>query len=339
MGLMRTTRDRPAAGAGLMLMMLLGALGGCTGFWHDPQLRPNTPDPAATRHLTQADRYLDHGLTDSALAEFGLALEKNPRLTEAHMGIGNIFRQRGNYERASRRYERVTEIEPENDEAHYYLGLTRQLMGKVQQAVQTYLRALSINPDNANANRELAAAYLQLGQAGQAIPYARRATELEANSQPAWSNLAAAYSLTGRYEQAVDAYRQALELGEAAPQLVLGLADAHVQLGNYARAINTLKPRVGPDASAAMFERLGYAHFKLRHFEKAMDRFQQALNRNNEHVAALNGLGVCLMTLYLEGDRQNASQRNRALQAWRKSVKLRPNQPRIVDLISRYSRM
>jgi tetratricopeptide (TPR) repeat protein len=214
----------------------------------------------------------------------------------------------------------------------------KQMMGQVQAAVQAYLQTLTLNPDDPDANRELAAAYLQGGSARQALPYAEAATELQPNSQGAWSNLAAAYSLAGQYENAVNAYRQALDLGEPAEQLLLGLADAHLQLDNHGRAINTLRSLIRRNPSAEAYERLAYAQFKLRRFEKSLENFRTALEKDPEHTAALNGVGVCHMTLYLEGDRQNPRQRQRALNAWRKSVKIRPDQPRIVDLISRYTR-
>ncbi len=55
-------------------------------------------------------------------------------------------------------------------------------------------------------------------------------------------------------------------------------------------------------------------------------------------TAALNGVGVCLMTHYLQGDRQDKALRDQAVDSWRKSIRLRPNQPRIVDLLARFSR-
>jgi tetratricopeptide (TPR) repeat protein len=324
------------------LVLTAGTLTGCR--WPEGQLtatrHAGSASRADDRYVQQAQQYLEQGLTDSALAEFSMALAENPRLTEAHMGIGHLFRERGDYRMARRRYKRATELEPDNADAHYYLGLMRQMLGDIQEAAQTYLQALAIEPDNEKANRDLAAAYLQLGEPSQAVPYARRAAEASNGDQGAWSNLAAAYSLTGQYEKAVEAYRQAVELGEPAEELLLGLADAHIQLENYGRAINTLQPLVEQNnpTSPAALERLGYARFKLREYEAALQHFEQALRRDPEHAAALNGKGVALMTLYLEGGRENESQRREALEAWRKSLQVRPDQPRITDLISQYSR-
>ena len=301
--------------------------------------RANRGEEQASRFLDQAGAYLNEGKTDSALAAFGLALEENPRLTEAHMGMGQIYRERGDYEFAANAYERATVTDPQNFDAHYYLALMRQLMGQVQQAVRTYLQALVIDPDSFEANRDLASAYLQLGRASEAMPYARKATQLNPDSQAAWSNLAAAYSLLGQYEEAVDAYRQAAELGELADPVLLGLADAHIRLGNFARAINTLRSLIRTNPSSTAYERLGYAQFKLRRFEESLDSFQRSLELDPNDSAALNGVGVANMTLYIEGQRTNPYLRDQALDAWRRSVQVRPDQPRIVDLLARYGRL
>ena len=294
---------------------------------------------AANKHVEQARQYLRKGLSDSALASFGQALEENPYITEAHMGMGDIYRDYGDYELASRAYERATDVDPTNFDAHYYLALMRQLLGQVQEAIATYLRALAINPRSFEANRDIASAYLQAGQTALAVRYAERATELDPNSQEAWTNLAAAYSLQGRYEDAVDAFRQAAEQGELDDRVLLGLADAHIRLGNYARAINVLNSLIRREPSSTAYERLGYARFKQREFRTALKHFRTALTLDENDTAALNGVGVCLMTLYVQGGRENTLQRDEAVEVWRKSVKLRPDQPRIADLISRYERM
>lgn len=289
--------------------------------------------------MSEAQLHLDDGLTDSALAKFGLALEENPDLIDAHKGMGNIWRQRGDYTKAKLSYQTATNINPNDFDARYYYGLMQHLLGEVQEAIRTYLQALAINPDSPEANRDLAAAYLQTGRPGNAEAYARRATELDPDSQESWSNLAACYSLLGKYEQAVDAYRQAAELGPLSDPVLLGLADAHIRLGNYARAINTLDALLRNSPSATAYERLGYAQFKQREFEDSLRNFRRALKLDPNDTAALNGVGVCLMTLYLEGERTNEYQRDQALDAWRKSLKVRPNQPRIIDLLHRYSKL
>lgn len=287
-------------------------------------------------YIEFAKQYQQQGLNDSALAAFALALEENPRLVDAYMGMGEIYRQQGKLDDAGKSYEQAAALAPTSYDAHYYLGLVRQLMGQLQEAVAAYLRALAIKPDSFEATQNLASAYVQLGRASDALTYAAKATELKPGSQAAWANLAATYSLLGRYQDAVNAYRQAAELGEAAEPILLGLADAHIRLGHFDRARVVLETLVRRQATCIAFERLGFVQFRQTRYEDALASFRRALELDANDIASLNGLGVSLMTMYVQTGRANVAQRDESLKAWRRSLELKPAQPRIIDLLSRY---
>jgi tetratricopeptide (TPR) repeat protein len=290
-------------------------------------------------NLKEAQKLRDQGLTEAALAAFNAALKENPSLVEAQMGVGDIYRQKGDYQSAADAYEKATVVAPMSFDAHYYLGLMRQLLGKVPEAVEAYLRAVTIKPNDFDANANLASAYLQLGRPADALPYARRAADLKTEDQGAWANLALIYNMLGQYGNAVDAYRRAAELGTVGEPILLGLADAHIKLGNYDRAGAVLQTLLRRNPSAAAYERLGYSQFKQRRFDDALASFRAALSLDPNDTASLNGLGVCLMTLYIQGGRQVPEQREQAIDAWRKSLQAHPDQPRIIDLMSRYQKI
>ena len=331
----RVSRFAPAA-----LLLLLTA---CSA----PPTRTWSPSPSTTAAATvRANPHLEAGLSarargddTAALNAFSLALLDNPKLTAAYMGIGSIYLDQGDYGQAQKNFAEAAEIEPDNPQVQYRYGLSLHKAGDIDAAVGRYLAALNLQPQNFLANRELASAYLQRGEPDTALPYALNATRLRPESQPAWSNLAATYSLLGRYDQAIDAYRTANELGELADPVLLGLADAHIRLGNFPRAINTLNSLIQSSPSATAHERLGFAYFKLRRFEDALTQYESGLTLDRRDLASLNGAGACYMTLYIEANRENTDHRDRALQCWRTSVRMQPDQPRIVDLLSRYGRL
>lgn len=312
------------------------ALAGCQ------QDRLSQPDPQQQRidnYLNEARDFNEQGLTDSAFAAFGLALEENPRIVEAHLGIGEIYKERGDYQRASYRYEMAAAIDINNYDAHYNLGVCKQVLGDLPVAIRSYLRALAIDPDSGEANRDLASAYMQDNKAGLALAYAERSAELAPDSYGAWANLGYIYIRMGRYEEAVDALRAATELAETeeeASRVMLGLADAHIRMGNYTRSINVLQSVLRSEPSSTAHERMGVALFKLRRYNDALDHFKQAVELDDTDTAALNGMGVAYMTLYIEGDRENTWQRDEAKRVWNRSLELNPAQPAIVELIARY---
>ncbi|MEM6749404.1 MAG: tetratricopeptide repeat protein [Planctomycetota bacterium] len=331
-------RTRPRIGPWLAALLLLAPLTlpqlGCAGRTRKQVM--------ANEFMTDAERYLDEGLTDSALEAFSKALDENPNLTQAYRGIGQIYLERDQLDNAAAAFQKAVEIEPNSFSAQYDYGLVQHLMGDLRSAVATYLRALAIDPSDVKANRNLAAAYNQLGLPKDALRYAEQATRLPDAEQADWANLAAAHSLLNQHDRAVDAYRQAAELGEIREPILLGLANAHIQLGNYARALitlETLERRVDGPLTATSYERMGVAQFRLRRYEDALASFQAALEQDGRDVAALNGVGATYMTLFLEGEREDRYQRTRALASWKRSVQINPQQPLIVDLIARYGKL
>lgn len=193
-------------------------------------------------HMDTAKKYLDRGLTDAALAAFGLALEKDPKIIDAHMGMGDIYRLYGDYELALRAYERVIHINPNHFSAHYYLALMRQMLGHLDEAIVMYLRALAIDPHNFAANRDIAATYRQLGQNSSASQYAERATELAPDSQAAQVSLAATIEVPDAnhpladpvlHANAVLTAQKAIAWTEGTAQILLLEHDSTFEIGVY----------------------------------------------------------------------------------------------------------
>lgn len=326
----------------LLLLLTLGLVG-CKSS-SSANAPTNVPTPPAqsvirAQQLTDQGKQLkQEGFTSQALDKLTEAIEENPKLTEAHLAIGDIFRERGVYEKADTAYRKAVVSDPNNFDARYLLGLTNHLRGDLVRAISSYKRALMIDGNSFKANRDMAVAVLQSGKPEESIKFATRAVELDSESQAAWANLAAAYSLTGQFEKAVEAYRQTLELGDAAIPVLLGLADAHMKLGNFQRAENVLHAieREGGDPIAR--ERMGLALFKQRKFESAVEAYRKALADQPDDVTVINGLGISLMAMYLRDGEEDDKLRAEAIGLWQKSMAIQPGQTKLIDLIARYTK-
>lgn len=281
----------------------------------------------------------DAGQLDAALNEFNRVLEDNPRSVEAVLGVGSVQHARSQYTQARDTYTYAVELDGNRFDARYYLGLMQQVLGETGEAIYQYQRALELNPDDPYAHRDLATAYLQVGRPDLSLPHAEVAIKLDPTSQPAWCNLAATYSILGRYDDALRCYRTATEIDELDAPVLLGLGDTHLKLNNFQRAVNTLAELVRRFPSSVAHERLGYALFRVYDFDQAARQFRTSLSYDPEETAALNGLGACLLTDYMQLEnkrRRGKDKLNEALAAWRRSLRLNPDQPQIVDLLTRY---
>ena len=286
--------------------------------------------------LEQAQSFVTDGDLQTALIRFEQAIDENPKLVEAYIGAGQIYHGLGDYALAETKFEHATRQSPMSFDAHYYLGLMRQLLHKFQLAVKAYLYALAIDPDDFLANHNLSICYLQQGRAAESAPYAQRATRLDNDHQGAWANLGSAYNLMGLYEKAIQAYRQANELGDTTEPILLGLAEAHLRLDHHDRAMIVLKQVLNDFPSAVAHERMGYALFKTRQYNQSMEQFRAALFFDPDDTASLNGLGVCMMTRYIQNDRRVQLHWDQALHAWRRSLAIQPNQPQITSLLQSF---
>jgi len=321
------------AGAGLAAAVALGALAGCT---MSSAAQAREADLRAREHVATAARLSDEGLLDEAIAELQLAIQANPELTTAHVNLGELYRVQGDFPSAERSYREAVRLEPRSFDAQYGHGLVLHLMGRLADAVAAYLRALAIDGEDFNANLNLATAYLQEGRARQALPYAEKAVALNPESGPARVNLGAVYATLGDHERAIRAYQAAAELMDLTPPLLLNLANSLGQTGRYQEMVNTLGQLLRVEPSAEAYERLGFAYFRLNRIEDAAAAFRNAVAMDDRHYPALNGLGVCLLNRFLLSDRTDAEARREGVDALRRSLRINRDQPRIVDLVSRY---
>ena len=118
--------------------------------------------------------------------------------------------------------------------------------------------------------------------------------------------------------------------------MLLGLANAHIQLGNFERALNVLASMQRRAATLRGHERLGYAFFKLGRHDEAVEQFDAALALDPDDVPALNGKAVTHLTLHHQRPGPNPYHRVTGVASLRASLSRSPQQPRLVDLLSRY---
>jgi len=319
-------------------------MGGCTWISGDGDEGPNRAERQAARELattdplTQAQEARERGDAEAALALLEEAIARNPELTVAHMEMGDLLRQEGDLPSAERAYGRAANLEPRNFDAQFNHADVLHALGRVVEAVRVYLRALAIRPNDAAANRGLAAAYLEEQRPDWALDYAEQAVRSAPEDGTARANLGATYSLLDRHEEAIEQYETAAELMELTPDLLLNWANSLGAIERYTEMINTLDASIAIEPSATAYERLGFAYFKLRRYERATDMFRAALDLDQRHYPALNGLGVVLLNEYVQGGRKDDAIRIEALSLLRRSLRINSNQPAFIQLVSTYER-
>ncbi len=274
----------------------------------------------------------------SALRELEQAIAFNPQFTRAFLQAGDIYLELGEYELAERQFALAVRSEPRSFLAQYRHGQVLHRLGRLEEANRAYLRALSIRPGDFDANLGISIVLLEMGRAEQALPYGQRAVKSEPPSGRARMHLGNVYAAIDRHEEAIIEYQQAAELMDVpTPGLLLNMADSLNTLGRYAEMVGALDQLVRIEPNAIAYERLGSGLFRLKRYEESLEAFEKSTELDPTHYPAFNGLAVCELNQYLWSSKTDGGARERAVEAMRKSLRIESNQPRIVELLRRYS--
>jgi tetratricopeptide (TPR) repeat protein len=292
----------------------------------------------AVAFVSDAEQAIRDGDLERALNEFSKAIEVNPNMTSAHLGMADIYRMQSDYGHAEQHYARVARQEPRNFDAQYFHGLMLHLLDRLPDAIQAYIRALAVRPNDFRTNLNVATAYYQLDENAQALPYAKRAVEVNPQDGPARFNLGAIYAALNRHADAIREYQQAAEFMQLTPTLLLNLADSLAKLDRYEEMANTLTQAIKNEPSAIAFERLGFARFRMGQYGEAKAAFGTSLQMDKDYYPALNGAGVCNLNDWIRSGRLDQKAKDAGFAQLRRSLQLNRDQPQIVEILTRYGR-
>jgi len=275
----------------------------------------------------------------AALRELERAIAFNPQFTIAFLESGDIYLEMAEYELAERQFALAVRSEPRSFMAQYRHGQVLHRLARLEEANRAFLRALSIRPGDFDANLGISIVLLELGRIEQSMPYAQRAVKSDPPSGRARLHLGNVYAAIDRHEEAVIEYQQAGELMDApSADLLLNMAESLNILTRYAEMVGSLDQLVRIEPNAIAYERLGSGLFRLKRYDESLIAFGQSADYDPTHYPAYNGTAVCELNAYLWSSKTDAGARERAVDAMRQSLRIERKQPRIVELLRRYSK-
>ncbi len=298
--------------------------------------RAQVAAPTIHDRLAQAEAAERAGEYQVALAIFRQILARNPTITTAYIGIGEIYMIQQDYEAAEPVLARAARLEPRNFDAQFGHGRSLQMLDRFLEAVRAYHRALTIRPDSLDANQRIATTYIQMGAPSSAQVFAEKAVEIDPASGPARVNLAAIYQDVGRTADAIRQYEAAVELMEPTPPLLLSLIKALAHEKRYVDAKNTAEYLVKLAPSARAWERLGWCAFRLGDYQQSIESYRESVQVDPDYWPALNGIGCNALNTWLLSGKVDSSAFFEARQAFRRSVRANPDQPKVISLLSQY---
>ncbi|WP_096664680.1 lipopolysaccharide assembly protein LapB [Polaromonas sp. AET17H-212] len=186
---------------------------------------------------------------DQAIDAFIEAVQNDPDTSELHFALGNLFRRRGEYERAVRVHEHLMSrgdlTQTERDRAQHALALDFLKAGLLDRA-ETALRKLEGTGYEEEARLALLSIYERSRDWAHATDIAAK---LDSASHGSFSTRQAHYlceqavsaAASGDTSQALDCLQQAAAMAPASPRPLIDLAKLQAQLGQHADAFATLR--------------------------------------------------------------------------------------------------
>jgi Tfp pilus assembly protein PilF len=179
---------------------------------------------------------------ERAEAEIGLALEYNPRFTEAWVNLGLVEMRRGRVDKARRDFRRAVELNPDLPAPFHGLGLLDERVGDLEHAEKNYRAALKVDPGFGPARVNLGRLLFARRDYEAAREQFLRLTEVAPNVVEGWTGLVEAMLKLHRDHEADELLDRARErLGEQ-PQLVLLVGRRLLRGGDVDAAVAALEP-------------------------------------------------------------------------------------------------
>jgi lipopolysaccharide assembly protein B len=242
---------------------------------------------------------------DQAIDAFIEAVQNDPDTSELHFALGNLFRRRGEYERAVRVHEhllsRADLSRADRNRAQHALALDFLKAGLLDRAEEA-LRKLEGSAYESQALLALLAIYERTRDWPQA---ARIAGKLDALDQGSFATRRAHYlceqAASAPPQQAEALLREAMQLAPDAARPGVELAALQHRAGDSASAYRTLR-RLGQDSPATM----ALVARPLADAARACGRRDEALEMLAASWELLPSLDVLEAIVSLEDDAQRA---------------------------------
>jgi superkiller protein 3 len=274
---------------------------------------------------------------EEAIRKLNLALEMDPTFSLAYSLKGDILQGMEKYEDSANAYEQATVHDPWSFKDFFNLGKVCQVIKQWARAAQAYASACNLDPQHYPAHMGAAQCYYEVNAYDDSMAYAQKAKDLAPDQADPELLLGDLFEAQKDHVQAINSYRRALELEGNNPDVMVSLARAYLRSGRYSSAKELLTDAIemNPDSSIA-YQYLGFSQLKLKEISEAVKSYQQAVNVDENDWMAHKGLGVAYMLMAMRSQNGEKMQAL-AVEQWSISLQIRPQQPKLAQLIRQYS--
>jgi tetratricopeptide (TPR) repeat protein len=296
---------------------------------------------------------MENGRPREAEEHFKKALAYEPNFTDARNSLGILYDRLGREQDAIREFLRVIEVDKEYAEALNNLGVIYKKQGRRDEAVAAFRKAISADADFAGSYSNLALVYEQEGKRTEAEEQYRKALKRDPKNAAVRTNYGGLLYALGRLEEARRQLETAVGIDPAYASAHNNLGAVYGKLGRFQDEIASYREAVRLDPDYAdVHHNLGLALLKRGTIEQGESEMRRVLEIDRRYAAAYTNLGRSLLTrdrgqealelleagaaavqddaqlqVMLGEARLANGQKDRAIEAFDRSLELNPDQP------------
>ncbi|MGI8469235.1 MAG: tetratricopeptide repeat protein [Pyrinomonadaceae bacterium] len=246
-----------------------------------------------------AETYLDRNDFDKAVEDFKVALEFNPKNTNAKLGLSEAYTRQA--DDASEKnspaaaiplYLQAVQLNDKNAAAYAGLGDAYDAAKDGDKALTNYEKAISLNPNLTEIYAPLGILYYQKGEIAQADNYLSKASAANADDADARYYLGLVRFKQNNNDEAISALNQTVKVRPDS-------AEAHYYLGATYDRLDNRKPdaiaeynkavAINPNYVEAWFD-MGVANYNQGNYEAAADDYNKVIKLKNDYGQAYYNL-------------------------------------------------
>ena len=236
---------------------------------------------------------------------FRSAIAKQPDVAIFHAALSNTITTRvvhdhpdASVAEAELEAQRALDLDSELGEAQLALARALRKTGRYAESISGLRRLLAVHRKPDEAFRELSYSYRLAGDLAAAEACLDEATRLGPENWYNWN--AAGVFKAGMYDEAgsLAALSRAVELVPAGLHWpLLNRGAAKLRFGDFVGALEDFEHAGGATADPVLLSNIGTVYFSLGHFEKALELYDSAIERDPDEARAHGNRGDALIRL------------------------------------------
>ncbi len=218
-------------------------------------IRPVVDDPwlealvelnaSAANYLKRGVALGEEGKLAEAIAEHERALAVNPKLTQAHINLIQLYGRAGQADKAEQHYRAVVQLDPNLADSHYNYGVLLVGLERFAEAAQAFHRSLTLNPYHAESHHNYATLIEREGKLDEAAAHYRKAIENKPDHRLAHFQLGRILVHQEKLAEAIEHFQQTLmpedPKDEDTTRFMYALGATYARAGEKEKALQYLR--------------------------------------------------------------------------------------------------